>query len=100
MRPEGAPTSAAAPRGRVAPPKKKKAVLVRVPEGGQYIDTYRTTVTLGRAALTQVRAVKRTRLGHVLLELAPKVSSAAVANELTRLTSGKCRVPPSRTRRL
>ena len=42
-RPEGAPKSTAVPRGRVAPPKKKKArpirarpeaILVRVPEGG------------------------------------------------------------------
>ena len=100
------PTSAAKPRAQAAPPKKRarpartrpEAVLVRVPEGGQFIDTYRTTVTLGRAALTDVRAVKRTRLGHVLLELGPKVSSALVAKELAKLSSGKVVCTPLQDR--
>ena len=51
-------------------------------------------MTLGRAALTDVRAVKRTRLGHVLLELGLKVSAALVAKELMRLTSGKVSCAP------
>ena len=100
------PTSAVKPRAQAAPLKKRarpartrpEAVLVRVPEGGQFIDTYRTTVTLGRAALTDVRAVKRTRLGHVLLELGPKVSSALVAKELTKLSSGKVVCTPLQDR--
>ena len=100
------PTSAVKPRAPAAPPKKRarpvrtrpEAVLVRVPEGGQFIDTYRTTVTLGRAALTDVRAVKRTRLGHVLLELGPKVSSTLVASELVKLSSGKVSCTPLQDR--
>ena len=73
-------------------------MIIKVPEGGQYIETYRTTVTLGRAALTDVRAVKRTRLGHVLLELGPKVSAALVASELRKLTSGKVECAPLQDR--
>ena len=94
------------PRAQAVPPKKRarpvrtrpEAVIIKVPEGGQYIETYRTTVTLGRAALTDVRAVKRTRLGHVLLELGPKVSSTLVAKELAKLSSRKVSCTPLQDR--
>lgn len=53
---------------------------------------------MGRAALDAIKAVKRTRLGHVLLELGPKVSAAEVAAQLNKLTAGKVVAAPLQDR--
>lgn len=80
---------------RKRPPRRRpEAVLIRVPDGVTYIDTYRSAVTFGRAALTGIKAVKKTRLGHVLLELEAKGSAAEISAALITATKGALNCAP------
>ena len=65
------------------PPRKRpEAVLVRVAPTSSYIDTYRLLLSKGRDILEGVVGAKRTRLGHVLLELGKQNSAVTLVSSL------------------
>ena len=66
--------------------RKPDAILVSVVHPQTYIEAYRTLMTTGRASLKGVVAVKKTRLGHILLELEKGADTEAMAEELRKVT--------------
>ena len=72
--------------------KRPDAIMVTVTYPETYLDVYRTLMVEGKPALRGVSAVKRTRLGHILLELVKGTDAEAMANDLTKVTGGKITV--------
>lgn len=76
--------AAAAPRRL---PPKKPAVLIKVPEGASYADTVRALRAPGAvttADIASVTGVRKTREGHVLVELKRSAGAFTTAASLTR----------------
>ena len=84
-------------KGRPTRPKERRrpeAVLIKVKSPMSYIETYRVVVTKGREALKAVKAVKRTRLRHILMELEKAASASSTAADLMKLVGGAVETAP------
>lgn len=92
------PAPATAPRN---PPgvrirRRPEAVMAKVVHPLMYIEVYRVLMTKGRAAMVGVTAIKRSRMGHVLIELSKTSSANKVVEELRDLIGEQYHWPPCR----
>lgn len=62
--------------------KRPEAVLVKVAPSSTYIDTYKLLLAKGRETLAGVKGVKKTRLGHVLLEVEKNTSAESLVRNI------------------
>lgn len=68
--------------------------MLKVKHGGSFIETYREVVTKAREALVGIKAIKKSRLGHGLLELDKSARAATMVTALKqRLGDGVDCVP-------
>lgn len=75
-------------KARVAPPKRPKrprrrakpeAVLVKIGEGSSYLETYKKVAGELRSHCKDVKGVRRTRTGHLLIEIGRETKVEEVA---------------------
>ena len=65
--------------------KRPEAILVKVVPPQTYIEVYRTLVTKGKDVLKAISAMRRTRAGHILLELKKEAETPIIMSDLQRL---------------
>lgn len=68
--------------------------MLRVKQGGTFLETYRAAVTKGSEALVGIKAIKKSRLEHVLLELEKSSSAGTMAAVLSRLVGSDIECVP------
>jgi hypothetical protein len=75
--------------------RRGEAILVKVRQGANWINSYRE-VAEAKSALKETAAVRRTRTGHILIELTSKVTPGEVADSLKKaMRQGTEIVPPA-----